>query len=113
MLGAGFAWAVVSILIVLPISLIAAALVGIVPAALVYFISDSVIAALVAGAPMAVLVVILVSAAAGGLYLIFRSAVWTLTYLDVRGPNEPGDGLTDQPVDPASDAMISDALTTS
>jgi hypothetical protein len=84
MLGIGFAWAIIAILVVLPVSLIAAVLVGGIPAGLVYLISRSWLGAAVAGIPLAGLALIIVSSAAGGLYLIFRSAVWTLTYLEVQ-----------------------------
>ena len=85
MLGVGFAWVFVALIVILPISLVAAALVGGIPAALVYFISNSWIGAVIAGVPLALLALILVSSAGAGLYLIFRSSVWTLTYLEVRG----------------------------
>jgi hypothetical protein len=84
MLGIGFAWAIIAILVVLPVSLIAAVLVGGIPAGLVYLISRSWLGAAVAGIPLAGLALIIVSSAAGGLYLIFQSTVWTLTYLEVQ-----------------------------
>jgi hypothetical protein len=84
MLGIGFAWAIIALLVVLPVSLIAAVLVGGIPAGLVYLVSRSWLGAAVAGIPLAGLVLIVVSSAAGGLYLIFQSTVWTLTYLEVQ-----------------------------
>jgi hypothetical protein len=84
MLGIGFAWAIIAILVVLPVSLIAAVLLGGIPAGLVYLISRSWLGAAVAGIPLAGLALIIVSSAAGGLYLIFQSTVWTLTYLEVQ-----------------------------
>ena len=104
LLGAGFAWFFIALLIVLPVSLLAAAFVGIMPAVLVYLLTDSVVGAVIAGAPLALLTFILISTAAGGLYLIFRSAVWTLTYLEIRGLDGPEAPAMDQPVDtgPAS-----------
>jgi hypothetical protein len=104
LLGAGFAWFFIALLIVLPVSLLAAAFVGIMPAVLVYLLTDSVVGAVIAGAPLALLTFILISTAAGGLYLIFRSAVWTLTYLEIRGLDGPETPAGDQPVDtgPAS-----------
>lgn len=88
MFGVGFAWTFVALIVVLPVSLIAAAIAGGIPALLVYFISESVIGAAIAGGPLALLVIILVSSVAGGFYLIFRSTVWTLTYLEIQ---EQGD----------------------
>lgn len=84
MFGVGFAWTFVALMVVLPVSLIAAAIAGGIPALLVYFISESVIGAAIAGGPLALLVIILVSSVAGGFYLIFRSTVWTLTYLEIQ-----------------------------
>jgi hypothetical protein len=84
MIGIGFSWAIIAILVVLPVSLIAAALVGGIPAGLVYLVSRSWLGAAAAGIPLGGLVLIVVTSAAGGLYLIFQSTVWTLTYLEIR-----------------------------
>jgi hypothetical protein len=97
MLGIGFAWAIIAILVVLPISLIAAALVGGIPAGLVYLISSSWLGAAAAGIPLAGLALIIVSSAAGGLYLIFQSTVWTLTYLEVQNAASSQKPLSDSP----------------
>ena len=43
--------------------------------------------AAVAGAPLALLVIILINSFVTGLYLIFQSTVWTLTYLEVQKPS--------------------------
>jgi len=101
MIGVGFCWAIIALLVVLPVSLIAALLVGGVPAGLVYLVSRSWIGAAVAGVPLAGLALIIVTSAAGGLYLIFRSTVWTLTYLEVQD-GDTGDQLPLEP-SPASD----------
>ncbi|HEX9923448.1 MAG TPA: hypothetical protein VGD99_12390 [Anaerolineae bacterium] len=89
MFGIGFAWAIVSLVIVLPVSLIGAVVIGGIPAVVVYLISDSIVGAAIAGIPLALFVIIVIGAAASGFYVIFRSAVWTLTYLEVR--TEDGD----------------------
>lgn len=83
MLGVGIAWAIVSIIVVL-ISLLVAVLLGGIPAGLVYLISQSGWAALIAGAPLALLAIIILPSAATGLFLIYQSAVWTLTYLELQ-----------------------------
>lgn len=84
MLGVGFAWGIVSLIVVLPVSLIVAALLGGIPAGLVYLISQSGWAALIAGVPLALLALILLGSAATGLFLIYQSSVWTLTYLELQ-----------------------------
>ena len=81
MLGVGFGWAIVSILVVLA-SFLVAAIVGGIPAVIVYFITESLVGAAIAGGPVALLIIMVISSAAGGFYLIFRSAVWTLAYLE-------------------------------
>jgi hypothetical protein len=81
MLGVGIGWAIVSIFVVL-VAFLVAAIVGGIPALLVYLITESVIGAAIAGGPLALLIIMVISAAAGGFYLIFRSAVWTLAYLE-------------------------------
>lgn len=83
MLGVGIAWAIVSIIVVV-ISLLVAVVLGGIPAGLVYLISQSGWAALIAGAPLALLAIILLTSAATGLFLIYQSAVWTLTYLELQ-----------------------------
>ena len=88
MIGVGLGWGLVALVVVLPVSLIAAMVVGGVPAGLVYLVSRSGLGAAVAGVPLAVLALILVSAVAGGLYLCYRSAVWTLAYLEMQKPTE-------------------------
>jgi hypothetical protein len=85
MFGIAFGWGIIALIVVLPLSLIAAALIGGIPAGLVYLISNSGWGALIAGAPLALLTIIIISSAANGLYLIYQSAVWTLTYLEIRG----------------------------
>jgi hypothetical protein len=86
MFGAAIAWGIASLIVVLPIALIAAAVMGGIPAGLVYLISNSGIGAAVAGIPLAVIALLIVLSAGGGLFLIFHSAVWTLTYLALQEP---------------------------
>ena len=86
MLGVGIAWAFIALVVVLPLSIIAAVVVGGLPAAAVYLISDSVIGAAIAGVPLGFLALILVISFLAGLYHIFQSAVWTLAYLDLQAP---------------------------
>lgn len=88
----GFGWAMVSFIIVLPVSLLAAALVGGIPALLVYLISESWLGAALAGGPLALAVLMVIGSAAQGLYLIFQSSIWTLAYLRLK----PGPSATDE-----------------
>jgi hypothetical protein len=83
MFGVGIAWIFVA-LFILFIALIMAFIVGGIPAGLVYLLSGSGIGAAVAGIPLALLVLILINSFGSAFYLIFQSAVWTLTYLDLR-----------------------------
>ncbi len=83
MVGIGFGWIFVALIVILPISLIAAVLFGGIPAALVYLISNSLLGAAIAGIPLALVAIILISSFGNGLYLVFRSSVWTLTYLEI------------------------------
>jgi hypothetical protein len=84
LVGVGIGWAFVSLLVILPVSLVAGILIGIIPAGLVYLISNSVVGAAVAGIPLAILVLILVASFGNAFYVIFRSAVWTLAYLELQ-----------------------------
>lgn len=84
MVGVGFAWGIVALIVVLPVSLIVAALLGGIPAGLVYLISQSGWGALIAGLPLALLAIIILNSAATGFFLIYQSAVWTLTYLELQ-----------------------------
>lgn len=86
MFGVGLVWGIGSLIVVLPVALIAAALLGGIPAGLVYLLSQSGWGAAIAGVPLALLALIVVSSAANGLYLIYQSAVWTLAYLELEKP---------------------------
>ena len=96
MFAVGFGWAMISLIIVLPVSLIAAALVGGIPALLVYLISESWLGAALAGGPLALLVLMVLVSAAQGLYLIFQSAMWTLAYLRLK----PGSSIVETEKEP-------------
>ncbi|NJN96775.1 MAG: hypothetical protein HC875_23025 [Anaerolineales bacterium] len=97
MVGVGLAWGIVALIVVLPVSLIAAALLGGIPAGLVYLISQSGWAALIAGVPLALLAIIILGSAATGFFLIFQSAVWTLTYLELQKTEVRDQPSPDQP----------------
>lgn len=94
MLGVGLGWGILSLLVVLPTSLIAAALLGGIPGVLTYLLSGSWIAALIIGGPLGLLALILVASLAQGLYLTYQSTVWTLTYLELQKPGS----IPDQPL---------------
>ena len=85
--GIGFAWVFVAIFVALA-SLLVAGVIGAVPALLVYFLSGSFIGALIAGGPLFFLIFISLNSFVAGLYLIFRSSVWTLTHLELHKPQE-------------------------
>lgn len=106
MLGIGIGWAMIALLVVLPISLIVAIFIGGIPAGLVYLISRSVIGAALTGIPLALLALVVVSGLATGFYLIYQSAVWTLAYLEVRSDDQP-DRSTDKPL-PPEDPLLSE-----
>lgn len=89
MLGIGIGWSIISLMVVLPVSLLAALLVGGPPAGLVYLISDSVVGAAVTGIPLAVIVMMGIGGFAGGLYLAYQSSVWTLVYLELESEEPP------------------------
>jgi hypothetical protein len=107
MFGVGLVWGVIALIVVLPVALIAAALLGGIPAGLVYLISRSGWGAAIAGVPLALLTLIVVSSAANGLYLIYQSAVWTLTYLELEKPAVSSQ-MPDSP--PASQPLTPDPL---
>jgi hypothetical protein len=108
MFGLGLAWVFVALIVVLPVALIGAILVGGIPAGLVYIVSNSLMGAAIAGIPLALFVLIMVTSAGGGLYLIFQSTVWTLAYLDlqdsqvIKGPDEEDRNDSEAPL-PALD----------
>jgi len=83
MLLIGFLWAVVNFLI----GLVAIAVVG-GPAALMYAVFNSGLAAIVGALPF-LLLVLLLFAVVNSLYTVFTSTVWTLTYLEL--PNRPAE----------------------
>jgi hypothetical protein len=110
MFGIAFLWVIISLIAVLPVALISALVVGGIPAGLVYLISSSWFGAAVAGVPLAVIAIVLVFSFGSGLFLVFQSAVWTLTYLeldrsaDSPEPDEPAPISPDTP--PNSDMAV-------
>ncbi len=101
MFGIAIGWGIVAFIVILPVVLIVAALVGGIPAVLVYFISNSWLGAAVAGIPPALVAIVLISTAANGIYMIFQSSVWTLAYLEIQGPG----AIEDQDFEGPDDAQ--------
>ncbi|MCL4299485.1 MAG: hypothetical protein KJ077_27360 [Anaerolineae bacterium] len=101
MFGVGLVWGIGSLIVVLPVALIAAALLGGIPAGLVYLLSQSGWGAAIAGVPLALLALIVVSSAGNGLYLIYQSAVWTLAYLELEKPVASSQMLDNPPDTPS------------
>ena len=90
LIGASIGWAIVSIFFALVVVLIGV-LVGAVPGAIVYLLSQTVWAAILAGLPFFLIVVILPITFAQGLFLTFRSGVWTLAFRALVGSNLLGE----------------------
>lgn len=89
MFGIAIGWFFVALLVVLPVALIAALIIGGTPALLVYLFTSSWIGAAVAGGPLALVVLVVIVSFGSGLYVTFQSAVWTLAHLEwtrVDGP---------------------------
>jgi len=84
MLGIGIGWGIASIFVMLPVVIIAA-IVGAIPAGLVYLVAQSWIGAAIAGVPLFLLVLIVLGSAVESVYLVYQSTVWTLAYLDILG----------------------------
>jgi hypothetical protein len=108
MVGLGIGWGLVALVIVLPVSLIIGLIVGGIPAGLVYLISGSWLGAAVTGAPLGILVLILVTSFITGLYLTYRSTVWTLTYLNITETGA-GDSTPEEPPAPAPPPLTADS----
>jgi hypothetical protein len=88
MMGVGLLWVFVFLLTVLPLSLLAAGVVGGLPAGLVYLISNSWLGAAVAGIPLAVIAMVLVISFGTGLFYVYQSTFWTLAYLELKKPED-------------------------
>jgi hypothetical protein len=95
MIAIGIGWFFVFLFIML-VGVIAALLLGGIPGGLVYLISGSVWGAVIAGGVPAFIVLVLVITFSSGLYLTFRSAVWTLAYLGID-TTLPQPGITPEP----------------
>jgi hypothetical protein len=92
--GVSLGWGLAALFIVLPASLLAALIIGGIPALLVYLLSESVMGAAIAGGLPGFLTLILVNAVAAGFFLIYQSSIWTLTYLELTA----GASSTDEAV---------------
>ncbi len=104
--GVGIVWGIFAIALVLA-SFVVALLVGGIPAWLVYAMSGSWVGAAVTGIPLAIIVIVLIMSAGTALYLIFRSAVWTLAYQEF---GKPGDAPLPPPDAAESDSAPPDIL---
>jgi hypothetical protein len=82
MLAAGIGWGVLMIPVFLLVLLVAVG-VGGVPAALLYLATRSGPAAAIVGVPVGLLTLLAPLVFLGGLYAVFASSVWTLTYREV------------------------------
>ncbi len=97
MFGLAIGWAIVSLVVVLPVMLIAVVIIAGIPAGLVYLVSNSWIGTAAAGIPLALLTLIVIGGAVQGFYLIYQSTIWTLTYLDIRDNKRGSDTKNDTP----------------
>ena len=88
MMGVGLLWVFVFLLTVLPLSLLAAVVLGGLPAGLVYLISNSWLGAAVAGIPLAIIAMVLVISFGTGLFYVYQSTFWTLAYLELKKPGD-------------------------
>jgi hypothetical protein len=108
MVGVGLGWGIVSLVILVPVMLIAVVIFGVIPGGLAYLIARSWMWAAIAGIPLTLLVLILVGSAAQGLYLIYQSSVWTLAYLDILAlDNQPKPDVSPAPEIPATTETVS------
>ncbi|MCB0224477.1 MAG: hypothetical protein KDI02_12350 [Anaerolineae bacterium] len=89
LVGIGIGWIFVFLLVILPAALFAALIMGGIPALLVYLFSNSWIGAAVAGGPLAIIALVIVTSFGNGLYLVFQSAIWTLTHLELTKVEPP------------------------
>jgi hypothetical protein len=87
MAGISFAWNIVMIPVVIAFMIISL-LVGGPSAALAYVLSRSGIVAGAIGLPLFIIAMVVLVSCAQGLYLIFQSSVWTLTYRELRAQEE-------------------------
>ncbi len=78
----GFLWAIVKIPVII-VLVVAAVLVGGVPAGLAYLASHSWVPAVIIGLPLFLLVLIPTAAFIEGLFQIYNSSAWTLAYRQV------------------------------
>ncbi|MBN1890763.1 MAG: hypothetical protein JW850_22400 [Thermoflexales bacterium] len=82
LVGVGIAWT----LVMIPVFITVVVLVGLIslaPAGLAYLVSQSWIAAAIVGAPIFLLLIIPLMAFVQGLFELYNSSVWTLTYREV------------------------------
>ena len=94
MLAVGIGWGLVMIPVFLVV-LVFAGVVGGIPAAIVYAITESVVATTAVGAPLGLLAMIAPLVFLNGLYMVFVSSVWTITYRELMA-KEAGLGAEDE-----------------
>jgi len=97
MTGISIAWSI--LLIPMGIAfVILSLLIGGLPALMAFALSRSWIPAVVIGAPLFLIALVIPLAFINGLYLVFQSSVWTLTYRELRAQEmEPAEGDSPPP----------------
>lgn len=82
--GIGLGWGIVNFILAF-VLVVFGVVAGGIPAAVAYLLTDSPIAAAVAGVPLGLIVVVIPLTFATGLFLIYQSTAWTLAYRELTG----------------------------
>lgn len=104
LIGLGMAWGIVTLVLVIVV-MIVALVVGGIPGVIGYALTQEIVVALLAGVPLFLVTLILPLTFVTGLYLIFRSAVWTLLFRQL----EPAVELSGLNPLPATSSAVDEA----
>ncbi len=102
LIGLGMAWGIVTLVLVIVV-MIVALVVGVIPGAIGYALTQEIVVALLAGVPLFLVTLIIPLTFVTGLYLIFRSAVWTLLFRQLE-PAVEQSGLNPLPISAVDEA---------
>lgn len=106
--GVGIAWGIISFIIMV-ILLILGVLIGGIPALIGYMLTQESIAAVLAGVPVFLAILILPLLFASGLYLTFHSAVWTLFFRELEADKATEAPKLASPSSPTDEAVVAEA----
>jgi len=104
LLGIGLGWFIVSLILTVGLTFLGL-LIGGIPALLLFWLTEQIWVAILVGLPLFLVTFILPLIFITGLYLVFRSSIWTLVFRALMAANQPRALLAEKSVDPRGEPI--------